>query len=114
MTDGPEGQVPERQPKRQPDSIWERYLTGKLSLTDKETLPALIQELHREIAEHLGKRADKVKKKEAHLTLDPTIDMDPPIDAPMPPLIGKPRPVIDFQALRADLPKRRPSDPRRN
>jgi hypothetical protein len=36
-------------------SIWESYLTGKLSLEDKETLPALIKELHREIAEHLGR-----------------------------------------------------------
>lgn len=114
MTDGPEDQVPEqRKPVRQPDSIWERYLTGKLSLTDKETLPALIKELHREIAEHLGKRGDKTNPNEVDPALDPMLGLDP-LDAPMPPVVRKPRPVIDVNALRAHLLKRHPTDPRRN
>jgi hypothetical protein len=114
MIDEPEGQIPERQPQRQPDSIWERYLTGKLSLTDEETLPALIKELHREIAEHLGKRRDNTKKNEINSDLDAISGRDPTIDPPMPPAVRKPRPVIDVKALRAHLAKRRPSDPRRN
>lgn len=116
MTDGPEGQLPERQPKRRPDSIWERYLTGKLSLTDKETLPALIKELHQEIAEHLGRRADKPIPPVGP-EVDPILglnSMDPLVDPPKPPPIRKPRPSIDVNALRAHLAKRRPIDPRRN
>ncbi len=115
MIDGPEGHVPEqRRPVHRPDSIWERYLTGKLSLTDKETLPALIKELHREIAEHLGKRADKTKKNGIDPDLDPMLGPDPTLDPPMPPIARKQRPVIDIDALRAHLAKRRPIDPRRN
>lgn len=114
MTDGSEGPISERRPTRQPDSIWERYLTGKLSLTDKETLPALIRELHREIAEHLGRRADKMKTNEVNPNLDPMVKLDPRTDPPIQPLVRKPRPVIDVKALRAHLAKRRPIDPHRN
>ncbi len=32
------------------NSVWERYLTGQLSATDKDALPELIKQLHREIA----------------------------------------------------------------
>jgi hypothetical protein len=114
MHNGPEGQVPDPRPTRQPDSIWERYLTGKLSLTDKETLPALIKELHREIAEHLGKRADQPKQDEAEPKPRPIVGrVDPLVDLPAP-VVRRPTPIIDIHALRAHLAKRRPIDPRRN
>lgn len=69
MNEGPDGRA--RQRRRAPDSIWERYLTGKLSLEDKETLPALIKELHREIVQHLGRNTDAETTKDVgHIEAD--------------------------------------------
>ena len=104
MTDGPDGRVPQR--KRPPDSIWERYLTGKLSLEDKETLPALIKELHREIAQHLGRNVDA----------DDPADVEPgDIDLPQtPPPLLKPSPIADLDVRRNNIAKRRRIDPRQN
>jgi len=100
MKDGPDGRVPRR--RRGPDSIWERYLTGKLSLEDKETLPALIKELHREIAQHLGHKVDADKPDEVE-----------PLDSELlaPP---RPTPIIDLNVRRSHIAKRRRIDPRRN
>ena|SRR5579862_2671864 len=103
MKDGPDGQAPLR--RRSPDSIWERYLTGKLSLDDKETLPALIKELHQEIAQHLGKKPDAEQPEDVELL---------EIEAPAPPLTPKLMPLIDVTARRSHLAKRRPIDPRQN
>jgi len=103
MNDGPDGRVPRR--RRGPDSIWERYLTGKLSLEDKETLPALIKELHREIAQHLGHKVDAEHPSEV-------APYD--VDLPSPPPAAKPTPIIDFNVRRSHIAKRRRIDPRRN
>jgi hypothetical protein len=103
MTDGPNGRVPRR--KRSPDSIWERYLTGKLSLEDKETLPALIKELHREIAQHLGHKVDADEPNEVK-----PMDIDVPPAAPP----RKPTRIIDLNVRRSHIPRRRRIDPRQN
>lgn len=104
MNDGPDGRAPQR--KRPPDSIWERYLTGKLSLEDKETLPALIKELHQEIAQHLGKKPDAEKPEDAE---------PQEIEAPVaPPPALKLTPIIDVVARRSHIAKRRPVDPGQN
>ncbi len=104
MTDGPDGQAPQR--RRSPDSIWERYLTGKLSLEDKETLPALIEELHREITEHLSQRGDAAKPEQVE-----SMGIDLPV-APHPsPELS---PIIDVVARRSRIAKRRPIDPQQN
>lgn len=104
MTDGPDGRVPQR--RRPPDSIWERYLTGKLSLEDKETLPALIKELHREIAQHLGKKPDAEQPKD----FEPS-EIEPPMMPPAAPVL---EPILDVVARRSHLVKRRPIDPHQN
>jgi hypothetical protein len=105
MTDGPDGRVPRRRP-RGPDSIWERYVTGKLSLEDKETLPALIKELHREIAQHLGHKVDADKPDE----VEPR-DIDlPATPTPAPKAV----PIIEINVRRAHVAKRRRIDPRQN
>jgi hypothetical protein len=104
MSDGPDGRLPQR--KRSPDSIWERYLTGQLSLEDKETLPALIKEIHREIAEHLGHKVDA----ETPANAEPT-DLDLP---PSPPPLSKPPSIVDITVRRNHIAKRRRIDPRRN
>jgi hypothetical protein len=104
MSDGPDGRVPQR--RRSPDSIWERYLTGKLSLEDKETLPALIKELHQEIAQHLGHKPDAEKPEE----VEPTgIDLPP-----APPPLPKPPSIVDINVRRNHIAKRRRIDPRQN
>jgi hypothetical protein len=103
MTDGPDGQVPRR--RRSPDSIWERYLTGKLSLEDTETLPALIKELHQEIAQHLGHKVDAIDPEDAE-----PIEPVPPA-APPPP--RKRAPIIDIKIRGARIAKRR-IDPEKN
>jgi hypothetical protein len=105
VKDGSEGRDPQRR-RRSPDSIWERYLTGKLSLEDKETLPALIKELHREIAQHLGHKvdADNPAEVEPH-------DIDLPT---MPPPMLESAPIINLNVCRSHIPKRRRIDPRRN
>jgi len=104
MTDGSDGRVPQR--KRPPDSIWERYLTGKLSLDDKETLPALIKELHQEIAQHLGKKADAEKPEDVE-----SLEIEPPVTPPPAPKLT---PIIDWVARRSHIAKRRPIDPKQN
>jgi hypothetical protein len=104
MTDGPDGRVPQRQ-RRGPDSIWERYLTGKLSLEDKETLPGLIKELHGEIAEHIGHKVDA-----EHPDDDEPLDIGVP---PTPPL-RKPTHIVDINVRRNHIAKRRRIDPRQN
>jgi hypothetical protein len=104
MKDGPDGQVPRR--RRSPDSIWERYLTGKLSLEDKETLPALIKELHREIAQHLGHKVDA----ESPDDVAPT-DTDSPQAQPSQ---RDPVPIVDINVHRSHIAKRRRIDPRQN
>jgi hypothetical protein len=104
MSDGPDGRVPRR--RRGPDSIWDRYLTGKLSLEDKETLPALIKELHREIAQHLGHKVDAERPDDA----EPT-DIDLP-SAPLP--LRKPTPIVDINLRRNHIARRRRIDPRQN
>jgi hypothetical protein len=104
MTDGPDGRVPRR--KRSPDSIWERYLTGKLSLDDKETLPALIKELHREIAQHLGHKVDADEPADVE-----PMDIDVP---PAPPPLHKPTPMVDLNVRRNHIARRRRIDPRQN
>jgi hypothetical protein len=103
MTGRPDGRVPRR--RRAPDSIWERYLTGKLSLEDKETLPALIKELHREIAQHLGHRVDADNPDDA--PLDTAI---PATTSPTPTAI----PRIDLNVPRTHIAKRRLIDPQQN
>jgi hypothetical protein len=105
MTDGPDGRVPQRR-RRSPDSIWERYLTGKLSLEDKETLPALIKELHREIAQHLGHKVDVENPDDVEST-----DIDLP---PAPPPLRKPTPIVDINVRLNHIAKRRRIDPRQN
>jgi hypothetical protein len=105
MKDGPDGRAPERR-SRGPDSIWERYLTGKLSLEDKETLPALIKELHREIAQHLGHKVDADKPDEVE-----PLDNDLPATSRSTP---RPVPIIDLNVRRSHMAKRRRIDPRRN
>ena len=108
MTDGPDERVP-GQRRRSPDSIWERYLTGKLSLEDKETLPGLIKEIHQEIAQHLGQKVDAEKRNDVE-----EIDGDP---LPAPPPLRRPTPIIDIRARRAHIAKRRrldDIDPRQN
>jgi hypothetical protein len=55
------------------DRIWERYLSGTLTLEDKETLPALIKELHREITEHLAQRESAKGPPKPAPSLDPAI-----------------------------------------
>jgi hypothetical protein len=104
MSDGPDGQIPRRH--RDPDSIWERYLTGKLSLEDNETLPALIKELHQEIAQHLGHKADA----EHPYDVEPK-DIDLP---PAPPSPHKPTPIVHINVHRHHVAKRRRIDPRQN
>jgi hypothetical protein len=104
MTDGPDGRAPQRR-RRGPDSIWERYLTGKLSLEDKETLPALIKEIHREIAQHLGHKVDAENPEEVE-----PLDLDPPVTPPAPKLT----PIVDINMRRAHIARRRRIDPRQN
>lgn len=105
MKDGPDGRVPQR--KRPPDSIWERYLTGKLSLEDKETLPALIKELHREIAQHLGKKVDPERTEDVE-----PVETEPEVVTPPPaPMLS---PILDLAARRSHTAMRRPTDPRQN
>jgi hypothetical protein len=104
MTDGPDGRAPQRR-RRGPDSIWERYLTGKLSLDDKETLPALIKEIHREIAQHLGHKVDAENPKEVE-----PLDLDPPV-TPAPPTLT---PIVGISMRRTQIAKRRRIDPRQN
>ena len=105
MKDGPDGRVPRRR-RRGPDSIWERYLTGKLSLEDKETLPALIKEIHREIAQHLGQHVDADKQ-------DNVMPLDIDLPATPPPVLRK-VPIIDINVRRAHVARRRRIDPRQN
>jgi hypothetical protein len=100
---------PELRP-RKPDSIWERYLTGNLSVTDDELLPALITELHREIVAHPRSQngPGSVERIEpAHRDLPPTW-------LPAPTTAGKQTPIIDNAALRAHIAKRRRIDSRQN
>ena len=104
MKDGPDKRVPQQR-RRGPDSIWERYLTGKLSLEDKETLPALIKELHREIAQHLVHEVDADRPDVAQ-----PVDIDQPDTPPAP----RPVPMIDLNIRRAHIAKRRRIDPRQN
>jgi len=105
MSDGPDGRVPRRR-MRGPDSIWERYLTGQLSLEDKETLPALIKEIHREIAEHLGHKVDAEPANPGEPT---SIDLPP---TPPPP--RNDTPIVDINVRRNQILRRRRSDPRHN
>ena len=103
MTNGAENQHPQR--KRPPDSIWERYLTGKLSLEDKEVLPALIKEIHQEIAQHLVEKANAEQPE----------DVEPlEIESPGTPPSPTPMPLIDVTARRSHIAKRRPVDPQQN
>lgn len=105
MQDRSDGRVPQRK-RRSPDSIWERYLTGQLSLEDKETLPALIKELHREIAQHLGGKPVAETPEDVYA---PEIEHpEPPSPAP------NLTPMVDIAARRAHIAKRRPIDPRQN
>ncbi|HZS60966.1 MAG TPA: hypothetical protein VFA43_16945 [Gemmatimonadaceae bacterium] len=104
MKDGPDGLAPQR--RRPPDSIWERYLTGKLSLKDKETLPALIRELHREIAQHIGKKPDAAQPEDVE-----QVEIEPAV---IPPAVPKLTPIIEVVARRSHLVKRRPIDPKQN
>lgn len=103
MKNGPENQRPRRQ--RPPDSIWERYLTGKLSLEDKEVLPALIKEIHQEIAQHLGKKADAEQPENVQ-----PLEIEPSVTPPSP----NHMPLIDVTARRSHIAKRRPIDPHQN
>jgi hypothetical protein len=103
MKNGSDGRAPQR--RRPSDSIWERYLTGKLSLEDKETLPALIKELHREIVQHLGKKADAGNAEDVE-----PIDTELPVPPPAPKLT----PITDIVSRRAHIAKRRRIDPRQN
>ena len=105
MKDGPDGRIPRRR-MRGPDSIWERYLTGKLSLEGKKTFPALLKELHREIAQHLGHNVDAENLEDIE-ALDDNRAVTPP---PMPKLT----PIIDINVRRAHIAKRRRIDPRQN
>ena|SRR5579863_5150862 len=105
MKDGPDGRAPQR--RRPPDSIWERYLTGKLSLDDKETLPALIKELHREIAQHLGKKVDAPQPED----VEPLETESPEVT---PPPASQLTPLIDIIARRSHVAKRRLIDPGQN
>ena len=103
MKDAPDERVP-RQGRRAPDSIWERYLTGKLSLEDKETLPGLVKELHLEIAQHLEHKTDAHKPN----------DVAPlACNSPSPPAPGR-VPIIDINVRRSQLGKRRRIDPKQN
>jgi hypothetical protein len=105
MKDGPDGRVPHRR-RRGPDSIWERYLTGKLSLEDKETLPALIKELHREIAQHLGHKVDADKPEDV-------APLDGDLPATPPP--ARKVPIVDINVRRqVHIAKGRRIGPRQN
>lgn len=104
MKEGPDGRAPQR--SRSPDSIWERYLMGKLSLEDKETLPALIKELHREIAQHIRKERDTEITDEAEVRRAERQVSSTPLPALTP--------MIDITARRSHVVKHRRIEPGQN
>lgn len=103
MQDGSDRRPP-REPHRAPDSIWERYLTGRLSLEDQDTLPALVKELHREIAQHLGQAVD-APSAAVPLDIDPPATKDPMLTS---------APIVDTNARSAHLAERRRIEPPSN